>query len=322
MKTRLFFLFATYFFVTYCHAGTIKRFSFQGSVIELLDSAAAAEATNHSDEYTKALTSFDLQIRLGRKENVSEKGYLDLAASQALTWTGEDSRKLETAFGDIETFLKENGIHLHLPEKIQMLKTAGAEEFGAEGYTRENRIMLCVKARQEITTHVVAHELFHVFSRFNAGTRDSIYAIFGFEKCNRVNTATAMGHLVITNPDCPFTAHFITLPWKNSMQPFVLQLYSTKPFDGQFSFENMNVGLLAVAGSNNDMHPSVGADGKPILLQLGEIPELFNKVSRNTPYVLHPEEIAAEHFAMWVVGQKVSQPEYFDKMKTVLVKTK
>lgn len=306
---------------TYSHAGIVKQFSFQDCTIELLDSKSAAEATSHSDDYTKALTSFDLQIRLGRKENVSEKDYLALAASQALTWSEDDQQKLQESFAEIGKFLASNGIHLNLPKNIQLIKTAGGEEFGAEGYTRENRIMLCVKGGQEITTHVVAHELFHVFSRFNAATRDKIYALFGFEKCNKINTAAAMDNRVITNPDCPFIEHFIALNIEGKDRFFTLQLYSTKPFEENFSLQNANVALLELQDKNKLKTPLL-KDGKGVVYQLDEVPQLFTKISQNTPYVLHPEEISAEHFSMWIISQKVSQPEFFDNMKKVLSEAK
>lgn len=321
MRTRIFFLLLISFIVTSCQAGILEQFPFQDCTIELLDSIGAAEANSYPDEYTKALTSFDLQIRLGRKENVTEQDYLKRAASQSLSWNEADRKKLRQSFQEIEQFLESNNIHLQLPKNIQLLKTAGEEEFGAEGYTRENRIILCIKGGQQVTTHLVAHELFHVFSRFNDGTRNKIYAIFGFQKCNRISTAAAMNNLVITNPDCPFTEHFITLSINGENRDFTLQLYSKTPFEGNFSLQNANVALLELENKNNQKIPLI-KNGESVLLQLGEVPQLFAKISNNTPYVLHSEEIAAEHFSMWITGKKVPQPGFFDKMKQILSEAK
>lgn len=321
MKSKWLLLLLASFLSSYVNAGVLRQFMFQDCNIELLDSAGAAEATVGSDAYSKALTPFDLQIRTGKAAKATEKDYLKLAASNAMSWSVDDQKKLLVSFEEIAAFLKQFNIHLKLPKTIQLLKTAGGEEFGAEGYTRENRIMLCVKAGQDITTHVVAHELFHVFSRFNSETRDEIYALFGFEKCNKINTAAAMENRVITNPDCPFIEHFIPLLVKGAEKDFVLQLYSTKPFQEHFSLQDANVALLEVTGSNTDKHP-VMKNGNGVLVPLTDLPQLFEKISQNTPYVLHPEEISAEHFSMWVIGQQVPQPEFFDKMKIVLAENK
>ena len=321
MKTKILLFAFLGFLTTFSHAGVLKQFPFQDCIIELLDSTSAAEATNHPDEYTKALTPFDLQIRLGRKENATQQDYLNLAVTQAQSWSEEEQEQLEKSFQEIERFLNNNGIHLQLPKNIQLLKTAGGEEFGAEGYTRENRIMLCTKGGQEITTHLLAHELFHVYSRFNSDTRDKLYALFGFQKCNRINTAKAMDNRVITNPDCPFIQHFIKLNIGGKERNFTLQLYSTKPFEKNFGLQNSNVALLELEDKNGQMTPIL-KDGKGILLQLDEAPELFTKISQNTSYVLHPEEITAEHFAMWVIGKEVPQPDFFDRMKEILSEVK
>lgn len=304
----------------YAHAGVSLKFPFAGSTVELLDSAGAAAANSKSDNYTKALQPFDLQVRLGIA-NATEKDYLARSASQVRTWPAEEQQALKKAFTEIEAFLKANKIRLKLPAIIKMIKTAGKEEFEAEGYTRENRIMLCTGARQPITTHLVAHELFHVYSRFNEGAkRDAVYAIFGFKKCNRINTAAAMKGRVITNPDCPFIEHYIRVNVEGQPKDLVLQLYSLKDYNEHYTLADyMNLGLLEITGAATNKKPLM-KDGAGVIYQIDQVPELMQQISSNTTYILHPEEIAAEHFALWVIGQQVPQPEFFDRLKVLLAK--
>jgi hypothetical protein len=298
-------------------AKVLMQFPFNGVTVELLDSAGAAAENSKSDEYTKAQTSFDRQIRLGMVTN-TEQDYLKRAASQARSWSEEDQQKIKKSFGEIDSFLKANNIKLNLPAKILMIKTAGKEEFEAEGYTRGNRIMLCTGPRQPIDAHLVAHELFHVYSRFNNKKRDDIYAIFGFERCKRINTAAAMKGRMITNPDCPFIDHFITLKTGDKTMDMVLQLYSKNDYKPEYTLgDYANIGLLQVEGSGMNKMP-VMKDGAGVVYELGQVPDLFRRISGNTSYILHPEEISAEHFAMWVISQKVPQPEFFEKLKAAL----
>ncbi len=305
---------------SYAYAGVSLQFPFAGSTVELLDSAGAAAVNGKSDAYTRAQQPFDLQIRLGIMQGATEKDYLAKAASEVRNWPEAEQQELKKAFAEIEAFLKVNNIKLKLPATIQMIKTAGKEEFEAEGYTRENRIMLCTGPRQQVTTHLVAHELFHVYSRFNEAKRNEIYALFGFKKCNRINTETAMNNRVITNPDCPFIEHYITVNVEGKPKDLVLQLYSLKEYNEGYNLgDYMNVGLLEVAGKDNSKKP-VLKDGTGVVYQIDQVPELMKQISSNTPYVLHPEEISAEHFAMWVVGRKVPQPEFFEKLKGALAK--
>lgn len=300
------------------YAGVSMQFSFAGSTVELLDSAGAAAENIKSDAYTKALTPFDLQIRLGIVNGATEKDYLAKAAKQVRTWSKEEQDQILVSFAEIEAFLSSANIVLNLPTKILIIKTAGKEEFEAEGYTRNNRIILCTGPRQQITTHLIAHELFHVYSRFNERKRDEIYKIFGFQKCNRISTAVAMKNKVITNPDCPFIEHYITLQVDDKPIDMVLQLYSKKEYNESYNLgDYMNLGLLQVEGKTEQKRPVI-KNGKGVIYDLEQVPDLFKHIGSNTTYILHPEEISAEHFAMWVINQKVPQPEFFEKLKVAL----
>jgi hypothetical protein len=299
-------------------AGTTVQFPFAGRTVILLDSAGAAAENVKSDVYTRALTPFDLQIRLGIPQGATEKDYLARSASQVRDWPVEEQAQLKQAFGEVDAFLKKQGIKLNLPSTIMMIKTAGKEEFEADGYTRGNRIMLCTNPRQPISTHTIAHELFHVYSRFNEQKRNEIYAIFGFKKCDRMNTAQAIGGRMITNPDCPFIEHYITVKVNEKPVDMVLQLYSKNDYDEKYNLgDYANVGLLQVAGNGTKKMPVI-KDGKGVFYELDQVPDLFAHISTNTSYVLHPEEISAEHFAMWVIGQKVPQPEFMEKLAAKL----
>ncbi len=155
-------------------AGNIQAatgFNFGSCKIELPDSTAAAAIAGTADTYSNALNKFDLTVRLGAGK--TSKDYLSEAQKNVRNWPADEQAALKKAFGQIETFLKNNNIKLNLPASIRMIKTTADEEFGAEGYTRSNNIMLNTAA-QPIDEHLVAHELFHVFSRFNTATRECI----------------------------------------------------------------------------------------------------------------------------------------------------
>jgi hypothetical protein len=302
----------------YTYAGASLTFPFAGSTVELLDSAAAAAANGASDPYSRALTPFDLQIRLGKLSGAREQDYLAKAAAEVRNWPLEEQEQLKAAFAGIEKFLSTNKIRLNLPATIQMIKTEGKEEFGAEGYTRENRISLNTGG-QNISVHLVAHELFHVYSRHNEKKRDAIYGLFGFRKCNVITTAPAFNGRIVTNPDCPFIEHYITLDRSGKPTDMVLQLYSKKEYNERYTFEDyMNVALLAVDGDDTHKKP-VMKEGSGEVFDIEQVPELFAKISTNTPYILHPEEISAEHFAMMIMGMNVQQPTYIEKLKAVLL---
>jgi hypothetical protein len=57
----------------------------------------------------------------------------------------------------------------------------------------------------------------------------------------------------------------------------------------------------------------------PRLLPLQAVSNFFEQVGKNTEYVIHPEEILADNFALLVLGggSNTPSPEVLRKMKTV-----
>lgn len=293
-------------------------FSFGNTRIELLDSAAAAAAAGRSDVYTKALTPFDLRIRLETPADPDEADYLYVASREVRNWPESEAAQLKKAFKEVAAYLKGAGISLRLPETIQLIRTTGVGEFGAEGYTRENRILLNTGA-MTISTHLIAHELFHVYSRYNTGKRDALYQLFGFKKCNTLVYAPALKGQVITNPDCPDVAHYLRAQTPGGVQDLALILYSKKEFaPGKSLNELMDLGLMVLEGSDRQKTPQL-VKGKPVIYRLDEVPAFFGQVGTNTEYLLHPEEISAEHFALMITGETVPQPAFINRMRAILL---
>lgn len=292
-------------------------FPFAGSTVELLDSAEAAALNGASDAYTKALTPFDLSIRLDKPSGATEADYLRRAAAAVHGWPAVEAAELKSAFKAVETYVVGQHLRLGLPRVIQLIKTDGSEEFGAEGYTRATRIMLNTGA-QPVTAHLVAHELFHVISRANPALRDRVYAVFGFKAGAPVDVNAALSGQGITNPDCPVVEHFIALPDGKVLRQYTLVLYSKQGYKAGGNLgDYAAIGLLALTGSGRQKVAAMEG-GKAIVHELGEVPALFKEIGTNTQYLLHPEEISAEHFAMLVVGEEVREEKYLDGVKSAL----
>jgi len=298
-------------------AAAKTSFSFAGSTVELLDSAEAAALNGASDAYTTALTPFDLAIRLD-KPGAAEVDYLRRAATAVRNWPTGEAASLERSFSAVEAFITAQKLKLGLPKIIQVVKTDGSEEFGAEGYTRGSRIMLNTGA-QPASVNLLAHELFHVITRSNPKLRDRVYAVFGFQSCSPISLNIAVMNRQITNPDCPVIEHYVELPFAGRQVPFALVLYSKNDYKpGGNLGDYVALGLIALRGEGRVKEPYI-VDGTFVIHELGEMPEFFKKVGTNTQYLLHPEEISAEHFAMLVVGtERVREPKFLEGMLAAL----
>jgi hypothetical protein len=61
------------------------------------------------------------------------------------------------------------------------------------------------------------------------------------------------------------------------------------------------------------------SSAQPVLASLEEVSGFFEQVGRNTKYVIHPEEILAENFALLIVDEHdAPSPEILQKMRLIL----
>ncbi len=290
-----------------------------GSTIVLMDSASAANINVQADAYTRELTPFDLAIRFDKTpDKLSQRDYLHKAAVDARNWPADEQAQLRLAFGRIDSFAKASGVRLHMPDTVKMIKTSGGEEFGAEGYTRGNRIMLNTAA-QPIGLHLVAHELWHVISRGDEKVRNDAYAVFHFKPCNNIVYKPAMHNHVITNPDCPYLQHYVHIDKDGAGSDVAPVLYTKEDYHPGFvAMQSASIGLLALTGDDAHKQPLM-KDGEPVIYEIETSPDFMKQIGMNTQYLLHIEEIAAEHFAALVGGMKLRQMEYVEGMKAALM---
>lgn len=289
--------------------------------ILLTDSAETARILSKSDNYTAGFSTFDKQGRLQMTTALTEDDYLQNVARESRTWTTAEQKALANCFEKIESWCKLNKVVLNLPKTIVVAKTTGKEELGSQGYTRGNTIVLASSTE----VNLVAHELFHVYSRFNPKVRDELYRIIHFEKCNPIAYHAAFQNLILTNPDCPIVEHYAEVPASffgkaGDKVPATLVLYSSENYSGGDVFgKYLKVGLLELEKVGKEMKPKMDG-GRTSFVELGEknMMDVINYLGANTGYLLHPEEISAEHFSMMIGGQKVGNPSAIQNMKEVL----
>lgn len=306
----------------------LPAFRFQQAVIVLSDSADGAAALSMGDAYTRSFTTFDLQGRLGRTDTGGrEQDYLRLAASQCQGWSAAQQDSLKASFAALEAWLKENKISLKLPDTVRIIHSKCEEELGSDGYTRRNLIVL----NGGTDLHLISHELFHVLSRHNPALRDKLYAIIGFRKCAPIRYQEAFGGRTITNPDCPVVEHYTVMRMDGfgreeafevaPAKPAALVLYSTKSYTGGNVFADyLKVGCMMLSGDSVlGMQPMLVGD-RPVLTELTRttMPAAVKALRVNTMYLLHPEEICAEHFSLLVEGESVDYPDRLTAMRETL----
>jgi len=276
------------------------------------------------DDFVRRLSPFDRAARLKVGRSVSEDEFLEFVGAAVLDWTKEEMESVQAAFEGIRPVVREMSVSF--PSVIQIIKTTGKEE-GNAAYTRGAAIVLpatfLAKGREELK-RLVCHELFHVLSRQNPELRERLYGVIGFKKCDEVKLPVEMDRRRITNPDAPRNDHFIRIKIEGDERRAVPILLSTveqyDPKRGGEFFEYLQLKLLILPESADSQdRPAASPNGSIRLVGLEQVSGFAEQVGRNTDYIIHPEEILADNFALLVLNQReIPSPEIVDKIRDLL----
>jgi len=126
----------------------------------------------------------------------------------------------------------------------------------------------------------------------------------------------------ITNPDAPVCEHYVEVQHEDSPVKVVPILFSSrKRYDasrGGSLFQYLTFRLMLVDRQGDNWAP-VQEGGAPVLLETAEVPTFFERIGRNTGYIIHPEEVLAENFVLLVNNKTdVPTPRILAEMKRVL----
>ena len=233
---------------------------------------------------------------------------------------------MQAAVEAIQPLLRD--LPLPLPSIVQLVKTTGAEE-GNAAYTRATAIVLPkseLANSQKDLQKVICHELFHILSRQNPELREKLYGIIGFTKCNEIKLPPELERRKITNPDAPRNDHFIRLQIDGHESLAVpILLSSAETYDvkrgGEF-FAYLQFQFLVVERDNGSGDLKAVSEGSsPKLVGMERVSGFMEQVGRNTNYIIHPEEILADNFALLVLNERnVASPEILQKMREVLMR--
>lgn len=315
-----------------CRGQAVENTGESGTVVELQKGTdivfagveQAKKRLTEKDEFIKSLSPFDRSARLMTDKPVSEEELLEYLAEQVQPWTDEEISRLRPVIGSVSAKIK--SFKLHYPEKILLIKTTGLEEGGA-AYCRPNGIVIPQNMLIQDFTGLemtIIHELFHIFTANNPKLKEALYEVINFKKCNDIELPERFREIKITNPDGIKNDHYIEVEHQNSVIQVVPILYSSTPkYDvskGGSFFYYLKFNLLVVEKAGDRWRCKRGSNNEPVLLELGEIPDYFNKIGFNTGYTFHPDETLAGNFVLLVRAAQPAKSEWvIDGMRKVLL---
>lgn len=279
------------------------------------------------DDYVKRLSRFDRSARLKTESDVNKQQHLDFTGKCVLQWTPAEKERLTEILQKVQQRLTE--IPLPVGEEVLLIKTSGNEE-GHAPYTRANAIVIPkrrLNSSASSLTKMVFHELFHIASRKNEGMRDTLYALIGFDFCGELIFPASLADWKLTNPDAPINQHCIEVTVDGEKEWVVPILYSrTEKYDEQrggefFSYLKFEL-LIVERDPSTGMLKSPTGETAPKLVSPTEAEGFMKQIGSNTGYIIHPEEILADNFALLAIKTpNLPSPEIIDQMKQIILST-
>src|SRR5690554_920803 len=94
-----------------------------GTTLVFPSQEEAAKLLGTSDEYSRALSKFDIISRTRNTTSSQEQHYLDFAAAQAQEWNDQEITVLKLLINNVKEKIEELGLNLDFPEKVYLVKT-------------------------------------------------------------------------------------------------------------------------------------------------------------------------------------------------------
>jgi len=292
------------------------------AVVEFASPEEARTILGRVDDYVSRMGRFDRMLRLKTGDDVTQRQFLEFVTDNVLPWNAAERARVAALVATLALRLQE--LQAPLPARVLLVKTTGREEAGV-AHTRANAIMLSAQslaATDAELSGLLAHEFFHIMTRHDAAFRARAYRSIGFRLCPEVVLPESLARRRITNPDAPVHDAFTEVIADGKTLPVMPILISrSEKFDatvGQDITDYWILKLLALRPSARPgrMEPLL-RDGEPVLISVSEVSGFFEQVGRNTGYVIHPEEILADNFALLLGGQSVGNPEILLKLRRI-----
>lgn len=260
------------------------------------------------DEWVDTLSQFDLQARQGTTEHTNRRQFLRFAGKQALRWTNEETAGWWNRIEELSEHLV--GLKVRLP-LVFMSKSSSLEEFGFT-YTRRRTAIFSDKNSNlgnedpERAYKLLAHEYFHIASRFDHEMRAALYALIGFHRVDNAEYPEELFDLKITNPDAFRYEHAISVQTSTGESVYVIPITQAAVPLEEFiqlptPFAGIDVPLLAVDIATGKAIRD--ENGAPVLYNFGNT-NYVPKVLRNTNFIIAPDEILADNFSLLMLWRK------------------
>lgn len=295
-----------------------------GVTLQLATLEQGREAIARADDFTRALSKLDVQIRLRTDAEVTADDYIKFVTPHVTEWKEEEREKMARVAGRLRDRLAKLEVAPPWPAKVLVVRTTGLEEAQA-AYTRGAAIFLPankVTGSEAVLEKFLAHELFHVLTRNAPRLRERLYALIGFHPCPAVELPGDWRDRKLTNPDAPALDTAIDLELDDKTVKGVPFLYARdakyRPQPGDSLFRYLEFRLMVVEIQDGKARPRL-VDGQPLFIDPRNAPSFHKQIGQNTGYIIHPDEVLADNFMHLALGTTgLKTPELLERLKAEL----
>jgi imidazolonepropionase-like amidohydrolase len=266
----------------------------------------ARDILGSSDAWARQLSVFDRGARQRTLEPTNTRDFLEFVSGAAAAWTDDEMLYWQSLVDQLGKAME--GLNLVLPD-AWMVKTTGLEEFNAI-YVRNQsivfprwRVDLPRDAPRDI--FLLAHELFHMLSSEDPSWRDELYALLGFRRFPGLEFPAELEDRRLSNPMYGARHEYALTVQTDSGPVDVTPVYQAAVPLGEFIaiaegppravLEAIDFVLLPVDTCTG----TVLRDdrGNPVVYRF-EDTDWVDQMQRNTSYIIHPDELLADNFAL------------------------
>jgi len=291
-----------------------------GTKFHFASAAETRRLVTADDDWTATMGAFHRAAAVGRASlPVSDKEFKAALAATALDCTPALVQRWTAAANAAAPKLAQ--LNIRLPDNVTLSCTNGKD--GSESpHTRGDTVFLPVgfEEPQVSDTELMAHELFHVWSRRHPAEANRLYALLGFKAAPELAWPAEWQENRLSNPDAPFNRNVIRIDTPEGAYTVMPVLVARQmPKAGELIFSVMDVRLLAVESSEDgkSMTP-VRRDGKPLWFPAFKTQSYAEQLGGNTPYIIHPEEAMADNVSYLVSGRTVRNPALLARIRETL----
>lgn len=266
----------------------------------------------------------DMQIQLqgsaspNREETLAS--YKELLKTDVAAFTPKEKALLtqvwEQAYQDVNSIQK--GL---FPDTILLVKTLAQHYGPGVYYTRGKGIVIpeneLLSSNEDGLYNVMLHELFHIWSRLHPDKRKQLYRLIGFRKLpvgpQALKMNDALRSRILLNPDGIDYSYTIQLIKTDGHLvdaiPIIISNRSTYSVDQPGFFSYLSFQLFPMEKTPEDEYLVVSTDEGQAPEDLIEGSNFLSIIKDNTGYIIHPDEIMADNFVLWVKQHRTRDPE-------------